>query len=228
MINPKSYYQQEAKTLVSGKYKNFVIFLVINLLIVGVLSYYSNGFRYSAENGVLTITVKLGYPIFTIISIITLIVRSAFQSGRMSMFYDLVNNQEMPLIDNLKVGFTHELIRSVVLVFVRDFFIILWSILLIVPGVIKAYAYSMAMYLTYKKPSIGSVGAINLSKSMTKGFKKQIFLLDLSYLPWYLLGILTLGVLWFWALPRHLTARVLLFDDIVREYEDTPIPTVII
>ncbi|MBU1094339.1 MAG: DUF975 family protein [Firmicutes bacterium] len=42
----------------------------------------------------------------------------------------------------------------------------------------------------------------------------DIFMLDLSYILWYLIGILTLGILWFWIIPKHMTARTLYFKEI--------------
>ncbi len=76
----------------------------------------------------------------------------------------------------------------------RGIYLILWTLLLIIPGIIKMYAYRMVPYILADNPNIGRTRAIDLSKQMTKGEKFDIFVLDLSFLGWYLLGALALGI----------------------------------
>ena len=76
----------------------------------------------------------------------------------------------------------------------KDVFIFLWSLLLIIPGIIKSYAYRMVPYILADNPNIGAREAITLSNEMTKGHKFNMFVLDLSFIGWYLLGSLALGV----------------------------------
>lgn len=71
---------------------------------------------------------------------------------------------------------------------------ILWFFLLIVPGIVKYYAYRMVPYILADNPNIGSKKAIKLSIKMTKGHKFAMFVLDLSFIGWYLLGMLALLV----------------------------------
>jgi uncharacterized membrane protein len=68
--------------------------------------------------------------------------------------------------------------------------IFLWSLLLIIPGVIKSYAYSMVPYILADNPNIGYSRAIQLSNQMTDGHKFDMWVLDLSFIGWYLLGLL--------------------------------------
>ncbi|MFZ3170727.1 MAG: DUF975 family protein [Carboxydocellales bacterium] len=73
----------------------------------------------------------------------------------------------------------------------------LWLLLLIIPGIVKYYAYRMVPYILADNPNIGYKRALELSVQMTKGHKFDIFVLDLSFIGWYLLGTLALliGVL---------------------------------
>jgi uncharacterized membrane protein len=73
-------------------------------------------------------------------------------------------------------------------------FIFLWSLLLIIPGIIKSYAYRMVPYILADNPNIGVMKAITLSNEMTKGHKFDMFILDLSFIGWYFLGALALGI----------------------------------
>ncbi|AOR24832.1 DUF975 family protein [Clostridium taeniosporum] len=75
-----------------------------------------------------------------------------------------------------------------------DIFIFLWSLLLIIPGIIKSYAYRMVPYILADNPNIGAKKAIALSNEMTRGHKFDIFVLDLSFIGWYLLGTLALFI----------------------------------
>jgi len=70
----------------------------------------------------------------------------------------------------------------------------LWFLLLIVPGIVKSYAYSMVPYILADNPGIGRKRAIELSNQMTRGHKWNMFVLDLSFIGWYLLGMLALFV----------------------------------
>jgi len=80
-------------------------------------------------------------------------------------------------------------------------FIFLWSLLLIIPGIIKSYAYRMVPYILADNPNIGAEKAIELSNEMTRGHKFDIFVLDLSFIGWYLLGTLALGIGVFLVMP---------------------------
>lgn len=77
----------------------------------------------------------------------------------------------------------------------------LWYLLLIIPGIIKYYAYSMVPYILADNPNIGAREAINMSIEMTNGHKFDMFVLDLSFLGWYILGLLLFGVGVLFVLP---------------------------
>ena len=72
----------------------------------------------------------------------------------------------------------------------KDVLIFLWTLLLIVPGIIKWYAYFMVPYILADNPNIGYRRALELSENMTEGHKLDMFVLDLSFLGWLLLGLL--------------------------------------
>jgi len=77
---------------------------------------------------------------------------------------------------------------------VRAVLIILWSLLLVVPGIIKGFAYSMTGFIICDNPTLASKDAINLSERITYGYKKDIFIMYLSFIPWYFLVSITLGL----------------------------------
>jgi uncharacterized membrane protein len=99
-------------------------------------------------------------------------------------------------------GFAGENYKGIVqTMFIRDIYIFLWSLLFIIPGIIKAYAYRMVPYILADNPNLGVDEAISLSNEMTRGHKFDMFVLDLSFIGWYLLGSLALGVGIFFVMP---------------------------
>ena len=76
----------------------------------------------------------------------------------------------------------------------RDIYTFLWTLLLIIPGIIKSYAYRMTPYILADNPNLGADNAITLSRKMMDGNKFELFILELSFLGWYLLGLLAFGI----------------------------------
>lgn len=76
---------------------------------------------------------------------------------------------------------------------VQTFFILLWSLLFLIPGIVAAYRYRFAFLNLCENPELGCMDALELSKRQTLGYKSQVFMLDLSYLGWELLASLPLA-----------------------------------
>lgn len=104
------------------------------------------------------------------------------------------NTKAPATLDEMKVGF-HPYGRTVGTMFLRDLFVCLWSMLFVIPGIIKAYSYRMVPYILAENPEIKGKEAIDLSRKMMDGQKWNTFVLDLSFIGWDLLSCLTLGLL---------------------------------
>ncbi len=85
--------------------------------------------------------------------------------------------------------------------FLTSLFTVLWSLLLVVPGIIKAFAYSQAMYILAENPTIGAREALKQSEDMMRGHKMELFVLSLSFIGWYLLSVITFGIALIWVGP---------------------------
>lgn len=94
--------------------------------------------------------------------------------------------------------------------FVTGIFILLWTLLLIIPGIIAAFRYSMAFYIMDEDPSIGIMEAIDRSKEMMIGNKWRLFCLEISFIGWMLLSICTCGIGFLWLTP-YMNAAVAAF-----------------
>ena len=111
----------------------------------------------------------------------------------------------------IKLGFQNYW-HNFATLFLRDLYICLWSLLLIVPGIIKAYSYRMVPYILADNPELSANEAITRSRQMMDGNKWQAFLLDFSFIGWFLLGILTLGIVFlFWSAPYKYSADAALY-----------------
>lgn len=93
-------------------------------------------------------------------------------------------------------------------------FTILWALLLIIPGIIKAYAYAMTPYIMKDQPELSAVDCIDRSMSMMNGYKWKLFLLDLSFIGWALLCILTLGIGMLWLNPYVYCSRAQFYEEL--------------
>lgn len=95
----------------------------------------------------------------------------------------------------------------------------LWSLLLFIPGLIKAYSYRMAVYNLIDNPEIGIRDAITKSRKMMDGHKMDLFLLELSFIPWSLLILVTVGIAAIWVLPYIQTTYAHFYEQVKNEYE---------
>ena len=93
-------------------------------------------------------------------------------------------------------------------------FILLWSVLLVIPGIIAALSYSMTFYIIADDPSVGAMEAIDKSKIMMAGYKWKYFCLMLRFLGWALLCILTLGIGFLWLMPYMQVSVAKFYDDV--------------
>ena len=110
---------------------------------------------------------------------------------------------------------------SLVLFLLMDIFIFLWSLLLVIPGIIKMYSYSMSWFVLHDRPDLTGNEARKRSMYLMRGHKWRLFCLDFSFIGWYLLSALTLGILAFWVTPYHMTARAEFYQELLAEEQKT-------
>lgn len=91
--------------------------------------------------------------------------------------------------------------RAILIVILQFVFVFLWSLLFIIPGIIAAYRYSQSFYIMLDNPDMSALDCIGASKEMMRGRKLDYFVLELSFLGWYILCGLTLGILYIWKMP---------------------------
>lgn len=98
-------------------------------------------------------------------------------------------------VKEVAYGFDHSYMNIVKTMFMSDLYVFLWSLLFIIPGVYKKYQYRMVPYIMAEHPETNYKEALQLSKEMMNGEKWHAFVLDVSFIPWHILGMITCGIL---------------------------------
>ena len=114
------------------------------------------------------------------------------------------------LFDGFKANLTNALIASVL----YNVFIVLWSLLFVIPGIVKSYSYAMTFYILRDNPDMPASDAITESRRMMDGNKFRLFCLHLSFFGWILLCILTLGILTLFVVPYMQTAQAAFYESL--------------
>ena len=120
-----------------------------------------------------------------------------------------------PAIGNLLDGFGM-FPRVLFLIILQIVLIFLWSLLLVIPGIIAAYRYSFAVYVMIDHPEMSAMDCLRESKRLTTGYKRQLFLLDLSFILWFLLTMIPIigYIAQVYVTPYMESARVLYYEQI--------------
>jgi uncharacterized membrane protein len=118
-------------------------------------------------------------------------------------------------VKEVAFGFDNNYLETVKTMFWRDVYTLLWGLLLIVPGIVKAYEYRMIPYLLADDPTMTKDRAFAESKRMMTGNKWRAFVLDLSFIGWYLLALPTLGLVTiFYASPYKKMTDAALYEEL--------------
>ena len=119
--------------------------------------------------------------------------------------------------NTFKIGFKRWL-RNVWGMFLMYLKITLWTFVFIIPGIIKTFAYALTPFLLVDCPELTPLQCIKLSNRMMKGHKFDLFYLYLSFIGWFLLGLLTLGIGYLWLAPYMQTSVAAFYEDVKAQY----------
>ncbi len=157
---------------------------------------------FANPNGRLVLSLFIGIGVVILIwAIIAFIIGGAVELGYCRFNKNLIRGTEARFndifsrFDMFGKAFGLRIVTSI--------FVFLWSLLFIIPGIIAAYRYSMAFYIMDDHPEIGIMEAIERSKHMMVGHKGRLFCLQISFIGWALLCVLTLGIGFLWYVPYY-------------------------
>jgi uncharacterized membrane protein len=134
-----------------------------------------------------------------VVGIAFFIIGSAAELGIDLFFIRLVRGEQVrfsALFERFGI-----ILKAVGLRLFRLLFIVLWSLLFLIPGIIAAFRYSMAGFIMADNPDTGITEAVNISKEMMRGNKGRLFCLVLSFIGWGFLCLFTFGIGYLWLIP---------------------------
>ena len=174
----------------------------------------------AAGPGVLAAIGLIAVAIVTVIVIILavsfllkILVFNPLQVGCYAFFRENAETADAGL-DLLKAGFDNYG-HSLATMLLRDVFLVLWSMLFVIPGIVKAYSYRMVPFIIRDNPELTSTEAITMSRDIMRGHKWETFIFDLSFLGWGLLGLLTFNLVnIFWTNPYKENANAVLYLEL--------------
>lgn len=202
--------KDNAKQSLRGNWGQAIIVFLITAIIVGI---FTGAGHWLDETYINYDGTNIFYRFASPIGSILLWIGSFIGLSRNIAFLELRDDQkeEKPYMAAFSVftenRFGPELINFVLV----SIFTFLWTWLLIIPGIIKAYSYSMTPYIVKdmvaSDKQVGATDGINASKELMKGHKMALFIFDLSFLGWNILAAITCGLGYLWVTPYYQTAK---------------------
>ncbi|GCD08509.1 DUF975 family protein [Clostridium tagluense] len=176
---------------------------VINNPIHGIFEYWT-----TRNNGEIQ---KLGI-------LISIIIGGPISFGVSRFFLNLIRNTN-PKVQDVFMGFKY-FFETFLLNLLMGIFILLWTLLLIIPGIVVGLSYAMAYYILIDNPELSAMDAINRSKDMMDGQKWKLFSLYLSFVGWFILCLLTLGIGFIWLNPYLQRSLAGFYQDLKDDSND--------
>ncbi len=159
----------------------------------------------------------LGFASFTLVGAIILAGPISF--GLTRYFLSLSRKGDEKNLGTLFSGFSTDFGGTLLLGLMEAIFVLLWSLLFVIPGIVKSYSYSMAFYIKADHPEYDWKQCINESKKMMHGHKWQLFCLQLSFIGWIIVGSLCLGIGTLWVTPYMYAATTSFYEHLKGEPE---------
>ncbi|MDD4310533.1 MAG: DUF975 family protein [Candidatus Cloacimonetes bacterium] len=154
-------------------------------------------------------------------SVGSIILSGPFSLG-LAIIFLRVSRDESIDIAMLFKGFD-DFMRSFVAGLLVAIYTLLWTLLLIIPGIIVGISYSQTFFILSENPTLTPSEAIQRSKEMMQGHKSRFFMLSLSFIGWFILGVVTMGIAFLWIGSYYSTALAVFYLDLKNESiaEDT-------
>lgn len=211
---PKNNYELKAlaKQNLQGHWPLAIVVCVIAWLLTDAFTG-NNGreaVNYIWQNGQFVKTEQsTGYGL---LSFLSFILAGPVNLGLAGFFLNLARSEEARL-ENLLDGF-RQFLKTFILNLLITVFVILWFLLLIIPGFIAILRYSMAYYILRDNPELTPLEAITRSKEMMYGHKTRLFLLWLSFIGWFLVAIITFGLGFLYLIPYYNATKANFYEDL--------------
>lgn len=195
-----------AKKSLRGQYGNSIAVLVLFALISSIPLLIPILFENSSEETQSIVMMVSG--------LLSLLISALFSLGSVSFFLKVARGKK-PSWEEL-FSKTSLWVTCLVAMIMMSIFTSLWTLLLIIPGIIASYRYRLTPYVIVDHPKIGGLEAITKSKELMRGHKMDLFVLDLSFIGWNILACLTFGLLYFWLAPYMSTTYAGFYNSLAK------------
>ncbi len=197
---PRREIKTEQKKIIARNMSKCLTLTLVFTALIRALELWSNFVNISLQfNSAIFIS-------FSILSLsFSLFVMPVFTQGYRICGCKLSKNGEVDIRDLFSAFSDYR--RIIAVSFLYFIYVFLLSLLFVIPGIIAAYRYRFAWYVLLDSPDLTASQALKVSANLTRGFKWDLFVLDLSFFGWELLCGLTLGVLSLWILPYRYTTE---------------------
>ena len=196
--------KRNAKKSLRGNYGSAILVLLVLGILTGLPAMIPPIFQDSSE--------QTQNIVIIIVSLISVFISSLLTLGAISFFMKVSRNKKVDFGELFnKTGLWVTCLVAMIMI---SIFTSLWTLLLVIPGIIAAYRYRLTPYVIVDNPGIGGIDAITKSKELMKGYKMDLFVLDLSFIGWNILAVCTLGLLYFWLAPYMNTTYANFYNEV--------------
>jgi uncharacterized membrane protein len=215
-MNKNIEYRRLGRELTKGKILNLFLISLVFSVIVSTVVGIGSPFAPTLDETTFAV-INPGNPgLYQLFNLIGVMLGGYVLFGMTKTYIGITKNEQPIIEDALLAGIKDQPLRAPLLNLIQSFFLGFWTLLFIIPGIIKSYSYALTSYLIVQDRLLSPINAITKSRKLMDGHKLDLFMLDLGYLGWYVLSIFTFGVLLAWVIPWHQTARTLFFADVVQ------------
>ena len=144
--------------------------------------------------------------------VVSCAIAAFFGIGQSKVFLKVSRGEKPSVEDVFSMG--KYFVPAFVASFVVSIFVALWTILLIIPGIIASYRYKLYQYVLIDNPNMKAMEVVSRCKEMMVGHKMDLFVLELSFIGWAILGVFTLGILYLWLAPYMNITIANFYNDI--------------
>lgn len=191
--------KEKAKETIKGRIWTFIAPSLLVSLIAGLIGGII-GFAFAKDSSV-------GEMLNVILEVAML----PITVGLLSYYMKLVRGKSVEMAEITK---WYNLFGGIFVMFLLiGIFTTLWTLLFIIPGIIAAISYKMAPYIFIDGEHDGA-SCIKKSKELMNGYKADYFVFQLSFIGWIILGVFTLGILYFWLIPYMTAADIIYYDEL--------------
>ena len=205
-----------AKSKLKNNYGQAIVVVLIEMSITALITAGTTGistFKTIMDSMETGYDIRVTYsPLASIGTLAAFLLGGPILVGTMRYFLNLCDGRGAQITDIFSQF--NNFLNTFVMQLLINLFTFLWTLLLFIPGLIASFSYAMTPFILAEHPEIGASDAIKMSKKMMQGHKGEYFLLQLSFIGWYFLCALTLGIGVFFLMPYIHAASTEFFNEV--------------